>query len=172
MVRLAPCLLLALAALAFPANAQAVASGLFDAPKMTDEELAAQRGGFELPGGIQIALAARITTDVDGVRLLYTVLQFSPTGNSAAAQIAGQEASGLDPHGASVVATLPGLTVEHIIGQRIGSVISNTADNRIIDHQVSIDLSLSNVQPLGIGSAVFRVQSLGIDAGIWRASGG
>lgn len=172
MVRLAPCLLLALATLPFPANAQAVATGLFDARAMTDAELAAQRGGFELPGGIQVALAARIATDVDGVRLLYTVLQLSKPGDSATAQIGGKEAIGLDPRGATVVATLPGLTVEHTVGQRISSLIANTADNRIIDHQVSIDLSLDNVPPLGIGSAVFRVQSLGVDAGIWRASGG
>lgn len=165
--------LLALVAPAtLPLEARAQDASLFEARTMSDGELANERAGLMLPGGIHVALAAVITTDVNGARLLQTTFQVNDAGATASAQISGAVTVRLDPRGAAVAATLPGLSVEHLVGQRFGSVIANTADNRVIDHQMTVNLSLENVQPFALGSTMFRVQSLGIDAGIWRATGG
>lgn len=167
MRRLFWCVLMLAAAIA-PGRAEARDASLFPTRPVADAELASQRGGFRLPGGLEVALAARITTDVDGARLLQTVLQVGPAG--ASVQVTGPAT--IDARTGSAAAALPGLSVEHFVGERLGSLIVNSGDNRVIDNQVSVDLSLSNVRPLDLGSAVFRVQSLGIDAGILRATGG
>lgn len=67
------------AATALPATPAAPA--LFDAPALSDAELASQRGGFELPNGIDVALAATMTTSVDGAPVLTTT--FTIVGDSA-----------------------------------------------------------------------------------------
>lgn len=169
MPRLLCCILMLAAALAaVPARAQD--APLFPTEPVVDAELATKRGGFRLPGGVEVALAATITTSVDGARLLQTVLQVGPAG--ASTQVTGSATATIDVRGGSAAASLPGLSVEHFIGQRIGSMIVNAGDNRVIDSRVTVDLSLAGVRPLTIGSAIFRVQAIGIDAGIWRATGG
>lgn len=171
MLRFTWCLLI-VAACMVAAQVKAQDFDAFAQQPLSDDELARERGGFTLPGGVQVALAAVITTDVNGARLLQTTQQIGPEGANAAAQVAGTATARLDARGAAVTATLPGLSVEHHVGQRLGSVIANSGDNRVIDHHLQVDLSLSNVQPLSLGSAFFRVQSLGIDAGVLRATGG
>lgn len=74
--------------------------------------------------------------------------------------------------GLSAATQMDQLLVRHEIGQQISSLIVNTGNDRAIDSQLLINLSLDNAQPLSLGSAGFRVQSLGLDAAIWRATGG
>lgn len=74
--------------------------------------------------------------------------------------------------GLSATTQMDNLIIRHEIGRQISSLIVNTGNNRAIDSQLLINLHLDNVQPLSLGSAGFRVQSLGVDAAIWRASGG
>jgi hypothetical protein len=155
-----------------PGIARAQDARLFNAPVLSDEDLARERGRFMLPGGIEVALAAVITTDVNGARLLQTVFQVDASGAAASAQALGGAVVRLDPRGATAAAAMPGLSVEHIVGPRLGSVVANAGDNRVVDQQLTVNLSLSNVQPLALGSTMFRVQSLGIDAGVLRATGG
>lgn len=168
------CCLLVIAAMLTPlrAEAQEQEQQVFDAKALPDPELARARGGFTLPGGIEVALAATITTDVNGARLLQTIFQAGAAGASATTQTSDATVTKLDPRGGSITAALPGLSVEHIVGQRLGTIIANTGDNRVIDNQLSISLSLGNVQPLSIGSAESRIQSLGFDSAIMRATGG
>ncbi len=74
--------------------------------------------------------------------------------------------------GVTATAVLPQLMIEHQIGDSISSVIVNTGDGRVIDSSLTIDLTIGNVQPYSIGSAGYRIQSLGLDAALWRGSGG
>lgn len=62
------------------------------------------------------------------------------------------------------------LLIKHSLGSSISSLVVNTADNRVIDTQLAINIRLDNVQPQSIGSIGFRVDALGIDASTWRAS--
>lgn len=159
---------LLIAGIVVPAQAE---TALFDSAPLNEAELAQERGGFELPGGIQVALSIRIATDVDGNRLLETVWRAEGATVSAVSQAAGGDPTALDPRGAVAKAELPGLVVEDFVGERVSTIIANTADGRTIDHHVQVDLSLSGVQQLGIGSAIFRTQSPGIEASILRAVG-
>lgn len=159
---------LALIAAPLPVHAQ---SALFDAPALDDSVLARQRAGFDLPGGLTATLKVEITTSVDGERLLQTLWQIGPAGSYAVAQTPGASVTG-DPRDALFRAELPGLQIEHFVGRRLGTFAANTADGRIIDQQVSVDLTLGNVQPLGIGSALPRIQFPGFDAALLRAAGG
>ncbi|OJY69993.1 MAG: hypothetical protein BGP16_09820 [Sphingobium sp. 66-54] len=74
--------------------------------------------------------------------------------------------------GLSATTQMDQLLVRHDIGRQISSLIVNTGNDRAIDSQLLINLHLDNAQPLSLGSAGFRVQSLGLDAAIWRATGG
>lgn len=160
---------LALIATPLPTHAQ---SALFDAPALDDAALAGQRAGFELPGGLIATLKVQITTDVNGERLLQTLWQIGPAGSYAVAQTPGRSVVTGDPRDALFRAELPGLQIEHFVGRRIGTFAANSADGRIIDQQMSVDLTLSNVQPLSIGSALPRIQFPGLDAALLRATGG
>lgn len=170
---------------------------LFDAPTLNDAELAEARAGFMLPSGVEIDFGAVVTTSVDGARLLQTELQINADGIAAAVSaadgvkvsIAGSDVTAAQADGGSAGAgggsantassvdvgeflqasvELPDLVVRHLIGRRISSVIVNTADNRVVDNQVSINLSLDNVQPLSLGSIGFRIQALSLDAALSR----
>ena len=125
-----------------------------------------------LPGGIVIDLGVIMVTDLNGQRLLQTVFRIGGDQATASSIASDGTVTQLDPHGAVSVADVSGLTVKHIVGQSVGSVIANTGNGNVVDHQISVDLTLSNVPALGLGSAAFRLQSPGIDASILRATGG
>lgn len=63
---------------------------MFDAPALSDAELADARGGFSLPGGATVDFGAVITTSVDGVRLLQTQLRVN-AADGVVAQVAAAE---------------------------------------------------------------------------------
>ena len=179
--------LLALAMAIFPGRAYASSEPLFASEPLDDEELAEARGGFTLPGGIEVAFGAMITTSVGGNPLLQTTMQLTDQGWSATGQfasgvpvqIAGATASAggngvvitpVGSTGAPVTLTVEqsDLFVQHAFGDRISSLVVNTADNQMITNQVSIYLQLDNVNPLAIGSAGFQVEALGVDAASFR----
>lgn len=90
----------------------------------------------------------------------------------ASAPPAGQTVVSISDVGVLATAELPDLLVRHAIGREISSMIVNTANGRVVDNEVSINLRMDDVQPFALGSAGYRVQSLGVEAGIWRAVGG
>lgn len=90
----------------------------------------------------------------------------------ASAPPLGQTVVSISDVGVLATAELPDLLVRHAIGREISSMIVNTANGRVVDNEVSINLRMDDVQPFALGSAGYRVQSLGVEAGIWRAVGG
>lgn len=90
----------------------------------------------------------------------------------ASAPPVGQTVVSISDVGVLATAELPDLLVRHAIGREISSMIVNTANGRVVDNEVSINLRMDDVQPFALGSAGYRVQSLGVEAGIWRAVGG
>lgn len=56
------------------------------------------------------------------------------------------------------------LRVAHLTGSAIGSVISNTANDRTIDTVTNVAIDLRNAGPDTVGSAMFRVQDVALDA--------
>lgn len=257
-------------------GSRASTENMFNAPVLSDEELAEARGGFSLPNGMTVDFGAVVTTLVDGVRVLQTELRLNADGihtqvvqgtslavpipgaqgggtsanagnvtvnggqsGTVGVSAGGQQASGsgqgvqanmggvsvsagikggaqidlsqasasntpgasggtagsssgqstggtalpatgaaigtsalADNMGIKATAILPQLLIEHEVGQRISSLIINTGNNRVIDNQVTFNLTLGNVQPLSIGSLGFQIQSLGVEAATWRGMGG
>ena len=149
------------------------AEPFFDAPALSDDELSAERGGFDLPGGVKVDFGVLITTSVDGLPVLHTEYQVSGNDVRMSAQAAqGDGTVTVNEQGIRASAELPQFLVRHEAGRQISSLIVNTADGRTVDSQMVINLRLDNVQPMAIGSAGYRVQSLGVDAALWRATGG
>jgi hypothetical protein len=56
------------------------------------------------------------------------------------------------------------LSISHLAGQAFGSVVANSADNRAIDVETTVDLRLGGVSPDVLGSSMFRVENIAIDA--------
>ena len=213
--------MLAVMALVAARPAFADAPALFDAPALSDGELAAQRGGFTLPGGIDVALAATVTTSVDGAPVLTTTFRIdgdvasvatngvlatvTATGSAVQSTVKGAivaaptvtvtiakavapvvpAAAGTTANAAPTTTTiltgtgtlastasLDGLQVTHFVGDRIGAMVANSGDGRIINQSLTLDLTLGNVAPFMIGSTLARVQNVGIEAGMWRGAGG
>lgn len=92
----------------------ALGSPQYDAPKVPDPELAAERGGFTLPNGIGVAIAVNTQTAVNGALVLQTVFradQGAPT-LTAYAPKAGETVSA-SSWGTASVASRGGPTVTY-----------------------------------------------------------
>lgn len=143
------------------------------------------------PGGAGAAAAAAVPTitydRVSGIR----VTQGAPTssiGVSASApndqlpaglvQVASgtmTDAGIVTEGGANGVRTVSlsgqDLTITHLAGNAIGSAIANSGSDRSIDTQTTVSIGLSNVSPDILGSAMFRVQDIALDAVALRTGG-
>lgn len=168
-------LIVAVASLFFaPFSAAAREPPLFDGPPLPDEELGQARGGFDLPGGITVDFGMVMTVAVDGARIVETQFAVGRDGVSTTVTAAeGVQVDILegDSWGGSskgVSAKIPGLMIEHLIGQQIASTVINTADNRAIDSQLDVNIQLGSVEPMALGSLAFQVESLGLEAAAWR----
>jgi hypothetical protein len=56
------------------------------------------------------------------------------------------------------------LAITHLAGSAIGSIIENSGSGRVIDTVTSVAIELGNAGPDKLGSAMPRVESIGIDA--------
>lgn len=173
--------LLLLAAAPLPAAAQS-----FPTQPLPDQRLDELRGGFDLPGGGTVTLGVVTTTRVDGQEVLRTVfnVQNGPTVTVLARDGTSGGVTPVDPAigGAGVrtadgtvtlVAMPNGMRVElagdridvtHLVGQSFGSVIANSADNRVIDVATTLNISLGGVTQDAIGASSAAVDTLALDA--------
>ena len=207
----------------------------FDAPVLSDEMLAEQRGGFRLPSGIDVAMTVQTQSAINGAIVLRTVFEvdrgapnltiyaprqgetvssgatpgataatggsaptvtydnrnmlevrpgYTPTltvasGNSGTpgglpaglAQVASGTTTdaGLvteGAHGGVRTIELRGadLSITHIAGDAFGSAIANSGSDRQIDTQTSVSINLANAGPDVLGSAMFRVEDVALQA--------
>lgn len=183
--------LIAAAVLAFPGRAHA-SEPLFDSAPLDDEELGQARGGFILPGGIEIAFGATITTSVgadtalrttmvlteqglnysyqggtvDGQQVVVNVQGGAPDGSTGTIHIG---AAGADGSNVVLDVETADLFIRHMVGNQISSIVANTANDREINSQVALDLKLDNVAPLALGSGSFQIEAMGVDAASFRA---
>ena len=220
-----------------------VAAATLPAATVPDAELAALRGGFRLPTGIDVALAVQTDTSVNGALMLRSVftadtgaptiqvfapasgqepaatarsdaidtpaggavsVQFDPqrgvtvipaaattptlsirvgaprsavdaasqglsvvpvgAGMPAVATAGGAVSLEALPEGARIRLEGDGLDVSHIVGNAFGSVLANTANDRIIDTTTTVSMDLSNVGPDALGSTMFRVENVAVEA--------
>jgi hypothetical protein len=56
------------------------------------------------------------------------------------------------------------LTITHLAGNAFGSAIANSGNDRAIDTQTTVSIALGNTGPDVLGSAMFRMQDIALDA--------
>lgn len=71
----------------------------------------------------------------------------------------------------SVSLTAADLTITHLAGNAFGTAIVNSGNDRVIDSQTTISIDLGNFSPDTLGSAMFRVQDIALDAVALRTGG-
>lgn len=62
------------------------------------------------------------------------------------------------------------LSITHLAGNAFGSAILNSGNDRAIDTQTAVSISLSNAGPDVLGSAMFRIQDVALAATAMRAN--
>jgi hypothetical protein len=164
--------------------APAAAAGPFGKSPVSEEALASMRGGFALPGGLDVSLAVQSTTSVNGVPLLRTV--FTASQGTPVLAVYGAEGGTLsqlpvDPggavqtpggsvrvegagSGAEVILTGANLDVRHLAGDAYGAIIANRGNDVSIDTATVIDLRIDNATPLNIGSSMLRIDGIVTEA--------
>ncbi len=120
---------------------------------LSDQELAAERGGLRLPTGMEVGFGASVRTFVDGALVLETRLVWTDLGavqtQAAAHPPQGQSGQVTLSEGA---AQLPGVALagdggstvvlHELSAARISNIVVNTASNRDIRQEVQIDLAI------------------------------
>jgi hypothetical protein len=174
-------LLLSSIALASPAGA---ADGLFGKAPVAEADLDRMRGGFVLPGGLDISIAVQSSTSVNGTPVLTTV--FTADQGPATLSIFAATPSGLSRidvaeggttqagtgtvsvqtagSGAQVILSTPNLDVRHLAGHAYGSVTANRANDVSIDTSTVINLEIRNATAMNIGSTMFKVEAIALDS--------
>lgn len=146
------CLFIAL--VAAPAAAQ---SPFGDAALMDDAELAEARGGFVMPGGIDMDFAIFQETSVDGELILrssYTLAETGPVVSVEQVSDTGSVETLEDARGSEVTISIEDSRITHLAGQVTGSVIANVADNRTITTVTTVDIDLSRTAVGQVGSLI------------------
>ncbi len=172
-----------LSLLALPAAA--AATPFPQSAPMTVAELDAERGGFALPGGLQVAIAVVTDTRIDGrlvLRSTYRLDEGAPAlqafGRNASGELVAVDAATAAVSSPDGVISLRGqgggttrvdlaangTDVSHLLGRSIGSIVANTANNRAIDVSTTIDLNLRNATPDLVGSSLLRAEALALSA--------
>ncbi|MEL7197965.1 MAG: hypothetical protein AAGL10_06590 [Pseudomonadota bacterium] len=154
MTRLIRLLIAVLAVLAHPAAAQ---SPFGDAAVLDDAELAEARGGFIMPGGIDLDFAIFQETSVDGeivLRSSYALAETGPVVSVEQVSDTGSVEALEDASGSTVTIEMDGTRVTHLAGRVTGSAIANIADNRTITTVTTVDIDLSRTAVGQVGSLI------------------
>lgn len=184
---------LAAAALALAAVSPAIASP-FGKAAIPAEALGSMRGGFTLPGGVDVSIAVQSNTALNGAVVLRTLFLagsgpptlavFGRTEASAGPAAPGTpgltqlnlapgEALAVAGGTVSLAGTGPsnrvtysqrGLDVTHLTGQSIGSIAANSLDNVAIDTATTINIDVRGATAFNIGSTMARIDTLALDA--------
>ena len=118
------------------------AQGLLPGDPVADAELAAMRGGFVLPGGMELSFGFESGVYVNGDKVAHAIWHQGELLQSTLPW----EGGGLD------VSALPG--GGDLVGNAIGWIVQNRLDHQVIQHYRIYDVALSGVSGLpdaGIG---------------------
>ena len=139
--------------LGWPVGAQELAADPFSEPAaLSEPELSDMRGGILTPLGVEIGLGAEVRTYIDGQLALQTRLTWTDHGavTEHVGDLSAVTATGL-PDGWT--ATIPGMggetqVLHNLTGDRIASVVLNTANGRDIRQDTDIRLIIPQLSEL------------------------
>lgn len=152
---------------------------------LPDPALQQMRGGFVLPSGLNIGIGVTTESRIDGQLVLRSV--FTADHGPGTLAIEGRNAAGeltnlaIQPGGQTVgrdgtirlvsngnatrlTLNGEGVDVSHLVGRGYGSIVANRTDGRTIDVATTIDLDIRNATPSSLGSSLFRIETLSLDA--------
>jgi hypothetical protein len=103
-----------------------LALGPFAATPVADEELAEHRGGFRLPGGIDVAMTIDTQTAVDGAVVLRTVFRADQGTPTLATYVprAGETVAGASAGASRPAATIPVVSYDRQSGIRVSGGVA------------------------------------------------
>ena len=103
-----------------------LALGPFAATPVADEELAEHRGGFRLPGGIDVAMTIDTQTAVDGAVVLRTVFRADQGTPTLATYVprAGGTVAGASAGASRPAATIPVVSYDRQSGIRVSGGVA------------------------------------------------
>lgn len=170
----------ATAAMVAIASSTAALGSPADVP-LTAAELAEIRGGFLVPGGMIVTLGVTTATDVNGQEVLRSTLRIldgapqvgvsvNGAGVSAAAAMSGPGVDTADgtlrltsgPAGSRVELVGNAIDITHQLGRQIGTMITNTGNDRSIDTSTVVDIGLGGVTREAVGNSMARVENLAL----------
>lgn len=153
---------------------------------VVDEKLSSMRGGFSLPGGLQVALGVTTESRIDGQLVLRSTFTLGDGAQSLQVEarsadgtlrkldgVPGESFTGPDGtltlvrKGEATQVVLNGnqLDLTHLVGSRgFGSIVANSADGRNIDVSTVVGLGISGATPDRLGSSLLRIDTLALDA--------
>ena len=126
-------------------------------PPLSDEQLDEQRGGLRTPTGVEFGFGAVVDTYVDGQLTLHSQLTWTPTGavqtNSGPLTAdlgAAAAAAGIKLPPGATGTFLPGtnggtVVLNSVNPNQVVNTVVNTADNRDIRQNTTINLSIPNL---------------------------
>jgi hypothetical protein len=166
-------------------SSQATAHAFPEGQKLPIETLASMRGGFDLPGGLMVSLGVTTTTAINGQEVLRTVFdvhQDTPTIQAFADRGMGLESVPFDDAMKGIQTALGTLTVRssaqgsrvdlsgrdisvsNLLGNALGSVVANSANDRTIDVMTTVNIQVSGVDAGALGGAFPLVNAVAADA--------
>ncbi len=151
---------------AFVAAPVAAQSPFGDVAAMDEVALAQERGGFILPGGIDLDIAIQQETSIDGELVLRSTYALADGGPIVSIEQVSQGVSVTtegDDTSSRVTIEVPGTSVSHLMGRVTGSIITNSADDRTISTVTNIDLDLSRMEAGSLGSLIPTLGTLARD---------
>jgi hypothetical protein len=107
--------------------------------RVGDDSLGVLRGGFRV-GNVDLSFGVTMSTSVNGQQVLQTV--FNP---------------GDSPQSQSFTSPDLKTTVNHDIGQSITTDIANSADNRVIQNNTTVDVFLNNISQVQAQASLSRM---------------
>lgn len=178
------CALLAtpLFAVAHTASAADTTAAAEPAP-LSDDELDEQRGGLRTPTGVEFGFGAVVDTYVDGKLALRSQLTWTPSGavqtNSGPTTPdlgAAAAAAGIKLAAGASGTYIPGanggtVVLSTLNPNQVVNTVLNTADNRDIRQNTTINLSLPDLQQYQAASRAAQM-ALKLQDGITSAIGG
>jgi hypothetical protein len=147
-------------------GAGATATGTVGAPTITFDN----RSGLQVTpgaGALPVSVSGTATSASGGSAVPAGLAVVSP--GAAAATDNGQITQSVQNGVRSVQLNGADLTVTHLTGNAFGSAIANSGSDRAIDTQTSVSIDIHNASPDALGSAMFRVQDIALDATAMRA---
>lgn len=152
---------------------------------ISEHQLETMRGGFMLPGGLDVSLAVTTESRIDNQLVLKSVFVLGRSGTSLDLQSRGssglisslnfetdQSSTGADgtvtllrqANSSRLVLDGQQTDVTLLVGGAFGSLVSNTADNRTIDVMTTVDIDISNASPELLGSSLLRAEDLALSS--------